>query len=162
MMAKYQIAIGENNYTIEITEESVRINGEVVDVDLQQLNDAGLFLLNHGDEKLELHLASEGANTYIVTTDGQQIEALVETEGQKQRRSKSITDSKELYAPIPGVVLDIKVAVRDEVKEGQVACILESMKMQMIINFPSGGIVSEIYVTPNQNVAKGDVIIRLE
>lgn len=161
-MAKYQITIGENEYTIEITEEGVRINGEQVDVDLLKLNDAGLFLLNHGDEKLEFHLASEGNNTYVVTTDGQQIEAQVETEQSQQRRAKSATDSKELAAPIPGVVLEIHIAVGDTVEEGQVACILESMKMQMVIKLPSGGTVAEISVEPNQNVAKGDVLIRLE
>ena len=161
-MAKYQITIGETEYIIEITEDAVYINGEVVDVDLLELNDAGLFLLNHGEDKLEIHLASEGNNTYVVTTDGQQLEASVDSGEKRKRQKKSTSDSKELKAPIPGAVLEIQVAVGDIVEEGQTALILESMKMQMVINLPSSGTIAEINVKTNQNVAKGDVLLRLE
>ena len=161
-MAKYQVSIGENEYIIEITEEEVRINGEKVEADLQKLNNAGLFLLNHGDEKLELHLASEGNNTYLITTDGQQIETQVESEITQQHRTNISTDSKELIAPIPGVVIEIQVADGDTVVEGQPALILESMKMQIVVKLPAGGVISEINVQPNQSVTKGDVLITLE
>jgi biotin carboxyl carrier protein len=162
MMAVYRITIAENEYTIEVTEDGVRINGEEIEADLLKLNDAGLFLLNHGGEKLELHLTSEGANTYMVTADGQQIEAQVETDRSQKRQKKSFSDSKELRAPIPGVVLEIQVAVGDSIDEGQVACILESMKMQMVIKTSTAGRVTEMFVKPGQNVAKGDVLLRFE
>ncbi len=161
-MAVYRITIGENEYEIEVTEEGVRINGEEVKADLFKLNDAGLFLLNHGEEKLELHLTSDGDNTYMITADGQQIEAQVETDQGQKRRKIMLPDSKELAAPIPGIVLEIQVAVGDTVEEGQVACILESMKMQMVIKVPVAGRVAEINIAPNQNVAKGDILLRLE
>ncbi len=154
-MAVYRITIGENEYKIEVTEEGIRINGEEVEADLFKLNDAGLFLLNHGEEKLELHLTSEGANTYMVTADGQQIEAQVETDQSQKRRKKTQTDNKLLSAPIPGIVLEIRVAVGDFVEESQVACVLESMKMQMVIKTHMNGQVAEINVEPGQNVAKG-------
>ena len=160
-MAIYRITIGENEYKIEVTEEGVRINGEEVEANLFQLNDAGLFLLNHGDEKLEIHLTSEGANTYLVTTDGQQLEAQIESERGHKRRKKSVERSNELVAPIPGVVLEVQVKLGEQVDEGQVACILESMKMQMVIKFSVAGKVAEINVQPGQSVNKGDVLIVL-
>ena len=158
-MAVYRITIGENEYKIEVTEEGIRINGEEVEANLFKLNDAGLFLLNHGEEKLELHLTSEGANTYMVTADGQQIEAQVETDQSQKRRKKTQTDNKLLLAPIPGIVLEVRVAVGDFVEESQVACVLESMKMQMVIKTHMNGQVAEINVEPGQNVAKGDVLL---
>jgi biotin carboxyl carrier protein len=161
-MAVYQVTIGDNEYRIEISEDGVRINGEEVDADLFELNEAGLFLLNHGDEKLELHLASEGSNTYLITTEGQQIQAQVETDQGQKRRKKAASDNKELIAPIPGVVLEVHVHPGDLVEEGQTACILESMKMQMVIKLPAGGKVSEVNIEPKQSVAKGDVMITLE
>lgn len=161
-MAVYQVTIGDNEYRIEISEDGVRINGEVVDADLFELNEAGLFLLNHGDEKLELHLASEGSNTYLITTEGQQIQAQVETDQGQKRRKKTTSDNKELIAPIPGVVLEVHVRPGDLVEEGQTACILESMKMQMAIKLPAGGTISEVFIEPKQSVAKGDVMITLE
>ena len=161
-MAVYQVTIGDNEYRIEISEDGVRINGEEVDADLFELNEAGLFLLNHGDEKLELHLTSEGSNTYLITTEGQQIQAQVETDQGQKRRKKTTKNEKELIAPIPGVVLEVHVQTGEVVEEGQTACILESMKMQMVIKLPAGGKVSEVNIEPKQSVTKGDVMITLE
>ena len=161
-MTVYRIVIGENEYRIEVTEDVIRINGEEVEADLHKLNDAGLFLLNHGEEKLELHLATQGNNTYMVTADGRQIETQVETDQGKIRQKHIQTDNKIITAPIPGVVLEVRVAVGEEVEEGHVVCILESMKMQMVIKSPVTGQVAEISVEPGQNIDKGEVMIRLE
>jgi len=162
-MAVYRIFIGENEYQIEITETGVRINGEQIEADLLQLNEAGLYLLNHGEDKLELHLAFEGRNTFVVRADGQQIEAQIEPDiGQTRRTTGVLKDSKEISAPMPGVVVDVPVQIGDEVKEGAVVCILESMKMQMVIQAPSAGQVAEVRVRPDQNVDKGELLVRID
>ncbi|MBN2499297.1 MAG: biotin/lipoyl-binding protein [Anaerolineales bacterium] len=162
-MTVYRIFIGENEYQIEITETGVRINGEQIEADLLQLNEAGLYLLNHGEDKLELHLAFEGKNTFLVMADGQQIAAQVEPDvGQTRRTTGSLKDSKQITAPMPGVVVDVPIQVGDDVGEGGVLCILESMKMQMVIQSPAAGRVAEVLVKPNQNVDKGELLIRLE
>ena len=55
-------------------------------------------------------------------------------------------------APMPGNVLDIRVAVGETVKAGQVLVILEAMKMENEIVAPQDGTVATI------NCAKGDVV----
>ncbi len=162
-MAIYRIFIGENEYQIEITETGVRINGEQIEADLLQLNEAGLYLLNHGEDKLELHLAFEGKSTFVVMSDGQQIEAQVEPDiGQTRRTTGQLKDVKEIIAPMPGLVIDVPLKVGDEVREGEVVCILESMKMQMVIQAPTAGTVAEIQIEPDQTVDKGALLIRLD
>ena len=60
--------------------------------------------------------------------------------------------------PITGKITVVKVTVGCTVKEGDVVCILESMKMQNPILSPVGGSVKEVKVVPGQTVKSGEVI----
>jgi len=62
-------------------------------------------------------------------------------------------------APMPGTVLDIKVAVGDTVADGQVLMILEAMKMENEIMAPAGGTIASINVNKGASVNSGDVMI---
>ena len=64
--------------------------------------------------------------------------------------------------PITGKITAVKVTVGSTVKEGDVVCILESMKMQNPILSPVGGRVKEIKVAPGQTVKSGEVIAVIE
>ncbi|MBE0480432.1 MAG: acetyl/propionyl-CoA carboxylase subunit alpha [Dehalococcoidia bacterium] len=65
-----------------------------------------------------------------------------------------------LRSPMPGLVMEIKVAVGDRVYHGQDLFVLESMKMESCIPSPGDGIVSEVAVRRGQTVETGDVLIR--
>ena len=64
--------------------------------------------------------------------------------------------------PITGKVISIDVKVGDAVKEGDVLCMLESMKMENPILAPVDGTVTEIGVKADQVVKPGDVIAVIE
>ena len=64
-------------------------------------------------------------------------------------------------AHITGTVWKIEVKVGDEVSEGQVLVILESMKMEMPVEAPEGGKVTEIKTAEGQPVNEGDVLVVL-
>ncbi len=70
--------------------------------------------------------------------------------------------SENIEVPITGKILEIKVAVGDKVEEGDVICVLESMKMENPILTPVSGIVKEIKVQPNQVVKGGNIIAIIE
>jgi len=55
-------------------------------------------------------------------------------------------------------VLAVEVADGDEVKPGQVVCVVEAMKMENEITAPRAGIVSELSVEAGQAVSTGQVI----
>ncbi|NIW44110.1 MAG: hypothetical protein GWN30_04880 [Gammaproteobacteria bacterium] len=161
-MAVYRIKIGQNEYRIEISETGIKINDEEIQADLLQLNEAGLYLLNHGDDKLELHMRVEGDSSYLVMADGKQITAQVEPERDRvQSRSTPSTDD-ELRAPMPGLVISVNVEVGQKVNEGQSVCVIESMKMQMAIHAPKDGVVKDVLIQSDQKVEKDALLIVLK
>ena len=66
-----------------------------------------------------------------------------------------------IKAPLPGVILDIKVKVGDAVTKGQTVAILEAMKMENNINADREGTVVSINVEKGQSIAEGTDIITL-
>ncbi|MBK6684342.1 MAG: biotin/lipoyl-binding carrier protein [Deltaproteobacteria bacterium] len=64
----------------------------------------------------------------------------------------------DVKAHITGTVWKIEVKVGDQVNEGDVVAILESMKMEMPVEADDDGTVKEIRVKEGQPVAEGDII----
>jgi len=64
--------------------------------------------------------------------------------------------------PITGTVVSINVKEGDEVSEGDVLCMLESMKMENPILAPVSGKVTEINLSSGQVVQPGDIVAMIE
>lgn len=67
-----------------------------------------------------------------------------------------------LKSQIPGKVVSISVSEGDSVKQGDVVCTLESMKMQVAVKSHKDGAVKTIKIKEGGSVAKGDVIAEIE
>ena len=65
-------------------------------------------------------------------------------------------------AHITGTVWKIEVEVGDEVEEGDVVAILESMKMEMPVEAETSGTVAEILCEEGRSVNEGDPLARLD
>lgn len=64
-------------------------------------------------------------------------------------------------AHITGTVWKIDVKEGEQVAEGQVCVILESMKMEMPVESPAAGKVDKIHVAEGQAVSEGDTLVTL-
>jgi biotin carboxyl carrier protein len=64
--------------------------------------------------------------------------------------------------PITGKIIRVNVKVGDTVKEGDVLCVLESMKMENPIVAPVDGKITEVGVAVDQVVKPGKVIAVIE
>ena len=62
-------------------------------------------------------------------------------------------------SPLPGNVLDVKVAVGQAVKAGQVLVIIEAMKMENEVAAPCDGVVKQIVASKGAVVATGDALL---
>ncbi len=64
-------------------------------------------------------------------------------------------------APLPGVILDIKVKVGDVVKAGQTVAVLEAMKMENEIEATASGTVTAVNARKGDSVLEGAAIITI-
>jgi acetyl-CoA/propionyl-CoA carboxylase biotin carboxyl carrier protein len=66
-----------------------------------------------------------------------------------------------LEAPMPGNVLAVKVGEGDEVSEGDVLVVLESMKMELQVVAPADGVVGELTVSEGDQVERGQALVEV-
>jgi len=64
--------------------------------------------------------------------------------------------------PITGKIISVEVKVGDTVQEGDVICVIESMKMENPILAPVAGTVSKIELSPGQVVTTGNLVAIIE
>lgn len=68
---------------------------------------------------------------------------------------------RNICAPLPGTIIDLKVNVGDQVKEGDTLLILEAMKMQNNIEAEVSGQVTAILVKPGDSVMEGTALVTI-
>lgn len=70
------------------------------------------------------------------------------------------SNGKSIDSPMQGNILDVKVKVGDNVKEGDTVCILEAMKLENEIKAPFAGKVLEVKVKKGDQVnSKAPLVI---
>ena len=74
---------------------------------------------------------------------------------------KAAAGTVTVKAPMPGNILDVKVAAGASVKAGDVLVILEAMKMENEIVAPQDGTVASINVNKGDTVNSGDVLVSM-
>jgi len=61
-------------------------------------------------------------------------------------------------APMTGKILSVMVKKGDQVKTGQILCVLEAMKMENEVTAPKTGTVQEVYVSEDSSVSEGEAL----
>lgn len=69
---------------------------------------------------------------------------------------------ENIEVPLTGKIISVNVKQGDSVKEGDIICLLESMKMENPILAPVDGTVVQMNVAPDQVVKPGGIIAVIE
>ena len=69
--------------------------------------------------------------------------------------------ARAVVSPLPGVVVDVKVAAGDVVKAGQTVAVLEAMKMENDILAECDGMVASVSVKDGDSVLEGAVLLTI-
>ena len=67
-----------------------------------------------------------------------------------------------LRSQIPGKIISINAGEGDEIKKGDIFCVLESMKMQVSVKSHKDGIVKNIKIKEGNSVNKNDILAEIE
>jgi len=74
----------------------------------------------------------------------------------------SMLSPGNVKAPLPGVILDVKVKEGDEVNEGDLLVILEAMKMESEITASVKGNVKKVNVKVGESVLEDQLLVEIE
>lgn len=160
-----QVKSGDASWQIETQQGNLLLNGQPFEWDLVQI-DANRFhiIKDNVSYNAELVEADYKTKTFTFKINGtlhtvnvkDRFDILLDQMGMSNANEKKLNDIK---APMPGLVLEIKVKPGDEVKKGDQILILEAMKMENILKSPGDGVVKAIKVNVKDNVEKGQVLL---
>ncbi|MBT3169079.1 MAG: pyruvate carboxylase subunit B [Candidatus Cloacimonetes bacterium] len=108
------------------------------------------------------------AQAFDVFVDGEYFKVEVadsvsrQKSGKKKKAKKAeVVSGNDIVAPIPGMIVEFKKKVGDEVKVGETIVVLEAMKMFNNLDAKVDGVIKEIKFDTGDSVAKGDVIVEI-
>jgi len=154
---KYVTVVNGRRYEIEVGNDGrLLVNGAARQVDFPALVPS-LYSVIMNNQSLPVVIEGEGGH-YAVLMLGTSYESTVLDEHalmMAQRRGGLVTRSGEVSAPMPGLIVQVPVAVGQAVEEGETLVILESMKMQNELQAPVSGTVESVHCSDGQTVDKG-------
>jgi acetyl/propionyl-CoA carboxylase alpha subunit/acetyl-CoA carboxylase carboxyltransferase component len=125
----------------------VELDGVAVEADIER---SGRF-------ELTLRV---GGQAFHVLCVAQGADHLIEVEGTVHRISRY--EAGLVRAPAPAMVVAIPVEAGDEVTEGDVVAVVESMKLETALRAPVAGRVTEVIAHVNTQVDTGAELVRIE
>ncbi len=163
---RYTVVVEERSFEIEVTTEGqVWVNQELVDVDLEGVDGMPLYSLLVDHQSFETHLAQADEGECLVAVSGRPYRASIQTEKCVSNPSAPGARSNgptEIRAPLPGLLVEVRVVGEEAVEEGAVIAVLESMKMHLELRAPSAGRVAALHGQAGQEVGQGDVVAVIE
>ena len=161
----HQVKVNNKNFEIIPTEEGFSINGQHLQWDLVQIKE-GYFHILYQNKSYRAEIVSTDAasktstikingHTYLVELKDK-FDLLLEKMGMNAGAGSKINNIK---APMPGLIIDLKIKAGDTVKAGDQLVILEAMKMENIIKSPGEGTVKNVKVNKGDSVEKGQVLV---
>ena len=148
------------------TADTVILNGQTFAWDIADLG-AGRYHVLHEGRSYNAEIVSADYTTkdIVLKINGQRVELhakdrfdlLLERLGMS---NAAATKVNELKAPMPGLIVDIRVQPGQAVLKGDPLLVLEAMKMENILKAPTDGTVNSIKVTLRDNVQKGQVLVQ--
>ncbi len=133
------------------------VNGNEV-----ELTNCDCKVYDHGDRYLVVSDAGFGSaavvrdrNDILVSYRGKQYRI----QPPATRIAQRVQSSGKLLAPMPGQIVDIRVAVGDKVVAAQTLLILEAMKTHQPILAPHNGVVKELKAKIGIQVSEGDSLV---
>jgi biotin carboxyl carrier protein len=138
------------------------------DIDELAVGDGHFHVLKDGiSYKAELISADYNAKQLVIRVNGIHYDVKLEDQYDQLVDRLGLTISsghevKDIYAPMPGLVLDIAVSKGQEVEEGTPLLILEAMKMENVIKSPGKGVIKSINVKQGEAVEKSQLLIEME
>lgn len=160
----FRVLIGETSYDIALRNGRVFVNDEPVTVNFEHVRGHSYSLILDG-KSIPLVVTSEDSDdTFRVTVANRTVAALVKDDVTLLRERFGLGNnakdaSNNIRAPMPGLVLDVRVAPGIEVEAGEGLVVLEAMKMENELCAPKSGVIEAVHVQCGDAVVKNALLV---
>jgi acetyl/propionyl-CoA carboxylase alpha subunit len=160
--------IANKDKSIEYKEEEGRIylDNSLFEWNLSKI-EKDIYHVIHQDKsyRLEIIEAKLSEKIIILKINGNKVQLNIKDRFDEVLEKLGISESaaskvNELKAPMPGLILEIKVKEGDIVKAGDALLILEAMKMENILKSPGEATVKSIKIKKGESVEKNQILIQ--
>ena len=158
----------KHKYEVEFSDEekkSGKIDGKVFEWDVIEIKRNSFHIIkNNKSFTAEVVKADYQTKSFVIKVNGNKytVEAkdrydeLLHKLGLDNGTANKINEMK---APMPGLVLEIRVSEGATVKKGDAIIVLEAMKMENILKSPADGTIKKVNVKKGEAVEKNQVLI---
>jgi len=160
-----QITLRNNKYDVDKTSDGITINGERIEADISQISQ-GKYQVFHNQQSFTIEIVDESPaeKSYRIKLNGKKIDVSVKDPLDVLLEKLGIDSAaasklKDLKAPMPGLILEVKVKEGDTVKKGDQLLVLEAMKMENVIKSTGEGTIKKVLVKKGESVEKNHVLI---
>lgn len=159
----FDMTLGSGSHEVYLAREGdtvkVEVDGEIVDAEVS--GGPRSFTVTIGDRSFTVDLGTD-LGTVTVDDDALPLDVANFRPGEAPGAHGVGGAGAAVKPPMPGTVVELKVAEGDTVESGDVLLILEAMKMQNEITAPTAGKVAEVHVEEGANVEAKDVLVTIE
>ncbi|MBD78832.1 MAG: acetyl-CoA carboxylase biotin carboxyl carrier protein subunit [Crocinitomicaceae bacterium] len=167
-LAMIKVQGREKEIQVEFNGSNIELDGEQINIDLLENKD-GSFHIIHDSRGYTMKIisANPSKKEFEIEVNGTiySLSAKDKYDDLLERLGMDLSteeNAEDLIAPMPGLVLDVKVEVGQSVAKGDLLLVLEAMKMENNIKCPADGVIKSIEVEQGVAVAKGQVLICFE
>lgn len=159
------------NYAVQFDEQEtskLQVNDEATEWDVLEVSKGSFSIIkNHRSYNAEVLHANYEEKSFDIRVNGNKYQIKVKDRFDELLHSLGMDNLaaskvKDIKAPMPGLVLDIKVASGDEVKKDEPIIVLEAMKMENVLKSPTDGKIKAVGVSKGATVEKNEVLISFE
>lgn len=164
-MAK--IEVNGKDYAVTRKDDNLLFEGSETAYDLLELSDGKYNLIvDNQSYTVEVVGKNTAKGKLTLSINGRRVETTLHNKLAELLKSMGMETGKkklkDLKAPMPGLVLDVKVSEGQEVYEGQDLVVLEAMKMENAIKSPQDGVIDSIAVKTQDKVEKNQVLVSFQ
>jgi biotin carboxyl carrier protein len=161
----YRASVGKKSFEIVNHDHQLIIDGTPLDWDIVEVSH-GYFhiLINHKSYRAEVVRADPATKSFAMKINGKvysvtlndKFDLLLEKMGMNNGSSGK---ANHIKAPMPGLIIDLRVKEGDIVMPGDALLILEAMKMENMIKASAQSVVKSVNVKKGDSVEKNQVLI---
>ena len=161
----YTAQVDNQIFQIDISDNGFMVNGNAVAWDVNKIQEGYYHILmndkSYNAEVVDMDVAAKrftikvnGKHYPVILQD--KFDVLLEKMGMNSNAGAKVNNVR---APMPGLIIELKVKDGDLVKAGDTLLILEAMKMENIIKAPGDATVKAVKVSMGEGVEKNQVLI---